>query len=166
MRILACNPRRPFVKTRGRRRACGFSLLEITIAIAIVATLTALAATSLVPATGRMRLRAEVREIVGLMSDARTRAITTRQVSMIELDASNRRVFYGEPLLVRQLPATMSLRVAGEEGNRDRLRIVFYPEGSASGGAFAIDDRYRSIAVLVDWLTGRIAIDEERANAG
>jgi general secretion pathway protein H len=158
MRILGCK--------QTRRRARGFSLVEITIAVAILAALTGLAATSLVPATDRMRLRAEVREIVGLMGDARTRAITTRSIAVFELDARNRRIFYGEPAMVRQLPALMSLQVNGDEGARDRQRIVFYPEGSASGGVFAIADRSRSIVVRVDWLTGRISIDGERANAG
>jgi general secretion pathway protein H len=138
----------------------------MTIAVAILAALTGLAATSLAPATDRMRLRAEVREIVGLMGDARTRAITTRSVAVFELDARNRRIFYGEPAMVRQLPALMSLQVSGDEGARERQRIVFYPEGSASGGVFAIADRNRSIVVRVDWLTGRISVDGERANAG
>jgi general secretion pathway protein H len=151
---------------RERRGARGFSLVEITIAVAILAALTGQAATSLMPATDRMRLRAEVREIVALMGDARTRAITTRQVGVIELDAGSARIFYGEPALVRQLPTMMSLRVTGEEGSRNRQRIVFYPEGSASGGAFEIADRNRSIVVRVDWLTGRISVDEGRANAG
>lgn len=151
---------------RQRKSARGFSLVEITIAVAILAALTGLAATSLVPATDRMRLRAEVREIVGLMGDARTRAITTRQTAVFELDAGNRRIVYGEPAMVRQLPALMALWVNGDEGSRDRQRIVFYPEGSASGGVFAVGDKNRSIVVRVDWLTGRISVDGERANAG
>ncbi len=158
MRISGCK--------RNWRRARGFSLIEVTIAVAILAALTGLAATSLVPATERMRLRAEVREIVGLMGDARTRAITSRQVGVIELDAENRRIFYGEPVMVRQLPAVMSLRLGDGDGNRARQRIVFYPEGSASGGVFAIGDHHRSLVVRIDWLTGRITIEGERANAG
>lgn len=159
----------PISATEGSRRVGsgqrGFSLFEMILAVACLASLTALAVTSLAPATDRMRLRAEVREISSLLGAARTRAIVTGQVAVVELDARGNSIISGAPAMVRQLPPSLSLRVTGDGETPNRQRIAFYPEGSASGGEFLIADRTRQIPIAVDWLTGRISIGAEIADA-
>jgi general secretion pathway protein H len=150
-------------KTRGSER--GFSLLEITISVAFLASLTALAVTSLAPVTDRMRLRAEAREIANLIGAARTRAIVTGEVANVDLDAGHNHIVSGAPALIRQLPSSVLLRLAGGDGETGaRQRIAFYPEGSASGGTFAIAGASRQIVIAVDWLTGRVSIGGEVAD--
>lgn len=146
-----------------RRRARGFSLLEITIAIAILAGLTALAATQLAPATDRLRLTAEAREIANLAALVRTQALTSGAPTVIEIDADNNRIVYGEPPIARQLPASLMLLVAADAEGRRRRRVVFYPEGGSNGARFVIAASARQIAIEIDWLSGRIAISADVA---
>jgi hypothetical protein len=39
--------------------------------------------------------------------------------------------------------------------------IVFQPDGSATAGTVVLDDGGRFIMVSIDWLTGRVRIDEK-----
>lgn len=153
-------------RVQRQHAARGFSLLEVTIAVACLAGLTALALTSLAPATDRMRLRAEAREIASLMGAARTRAIVTGAVAVMDFDARQNQIVSGNPAMVRQLPPTVSLRLDTTGSARDLQRIEFYPEGGSSGGMFALADRTRQIIVHIDWLTGRIEIAPEVVHGG
>lgn len=140
------------------RRARGFSLIEMTIAIAIVASLTALAAMHLAPANEKLRVEAEVREIASVLSEVRTRALTTGVPGSIIIDAVRNRLVYGTPALERLLPESLALDVAPDGDGRREQRIVFYPEGGASGGAFVLSGRTHRVLISVDWLTGRITL--------
>jgi general secretion pathway protein H len=154
-------PRAARERRRNRRRERGFSLIEMIIAVALLATLTGLAAVSFAPASDRLRLRAEAREIVDLLHGQRTVAITSGRPTTVLLDPAESRLFYGDPALVRLLPPT--LRMAATE---DLRRIVFYPEGGASGGHVVIHDQHRRLDITIDWLTGRITLSAEARHDG
>ncbi len=153
-------------RSRLVKQSRGFSLIEITIAVAIVATLTALATVQLAPASEKMRVEAEAREIANILGNVRTRALTSGQPTAVTIDAAENRLIYGTPALERRLPATLALDVAPDGDGRRIRRIVFYPEGSASGGAFALAGRNHRVSVSVNWLTARITIGPEAANGG
>jgi general secretion pathway protein H len=141
----------------------GLSLIEMTVAVAIVATLAALATTSFAPSTGRARLEAEAREIASVLGDARTRAITSRVPVSIEVDPAKNRLVYGAPPIQRELPPGIRLRNRSRgEGvaSSDRHRITFFPEGGASGGGVVVGDDRSAIMISVDWLTGRIVVGD------
>jgi general secretion pathway protein H len=139
----------------------GFSLIEITVAVVVLASLTGLAMAHLAPTTDRMRLRAEAREIAAIVAAQRTRAVVGQVPMAMTIDADRNTITYGSPALVRQLPATLAIAPARttEGGGQARGRIVFFPEGGSSGGAFVLSSRSHSIVITVDWLTGRIALE-------
>jgi hypothetical protein len=39
-------------------------------------------------------------------------------------------------------------------------RFLFYPDGSANGGALYLANERQRLRIQVDWLTGRIQLDE------
>jgi type II secretory pathway pseudopilin PulG len=136
----------------------------VTIAVAIVASLVAVAATALRPATDRMRLEAEAREMEAILGALRTQAITRRVAVGLRVARDGRAVTYGDPALTRTLPATIGLRMVGEGGARRDL--VFFPEGGATGGTLRLDDGRRAISLSVNGLTGRITLAREAGRGG
>lgn len=54
------------------------------------------------------------------------------------------------------LPAGVSARIDGGDGGT----IRFYADGSATGGTITVQGAQRRHRITVDWLTGRIALDE------
>jgi general secretion pathway protein H len=54
------------------------------------------------------------------------------------------------------------LTVSGERRNAETGGIRFNPDGSSTGGRVSIGDGRRSIAVGVDWLTGRVSVADAR----
>ena len=145
-------------RSHRQARARGFSLIEITIAVAMMASLTALATVQLAPASEKMRVEAEAREIASILGEVRTRALTSGQPAAVTIDAAENRLIYGQPALERRLPAMLALDVAPDGDGRRVQRIVFYPEGSASGGAFVLGGPTHRVSLSVNWLTARISV--------
>ncbi|MFM2422836.1 MAG: hypothetical protein RL291_1366 [Pseudomonadota bacterium] len=155
-------------RRRSRDRAArGFSILEITLAIALLAGLTMMVTSSFAPAVDRARLTAEVREIRAVLATVRTRAITENRTMGAMFDARGNRIIYGEPALERILPpgVTLSLPRDGETGADGLRRVVFFPDGGSSGGRVLISDGRRTQAIAIDWLSGTIQVSAGASHA-
>jgi general secretion pathway protein H len=64
---------------------------------------------------------------------------------------------------VRTLPKNIDLKLftaQTEVENEHRGSIRFYPDGSSTGGRITVSSGERKYLVDVDWLTGRVAINE------
>lgn len=154
------------------REALGFTLIELVIVLAILGMITALA----VPYFGRgqesVSLRTSARDTATTFRTARGEAIRRGADIAVQVDLANRTLRVpGEKdrELGRRLHLT--LYTAEQElisGNIGAIR--FYPDGSATGGHLILSDRpisedtngkdARTIKVSVDWLTGRIDVEE------
>ncbi len=126
-------------------RQAGFSLLEMVVVLAILGL-----ALRLVLMRGPMhspRLDAQVaaRDLVGALRVARGRAIAeNRPVTMAF--AGNLYRIAGSA--AQPVPHDVTLTGNGA--------ISFAPDGSSSGGVVVVQAAASRIAVLVDWLTGRV----------
>jgi general secretion pathway protein H len=52
------------------------------------------------------------------------------------------------------------LTITGEQRDVTQGDIRFNPDGSSTGGRISVADGARSIAVGVDWLSGRVSVAE------
>ena len=138
--------------------AHGFTLIEMMVAITIVALVLAVS----VPASSRLyrniQYRESVRDTVTLFATARYEAVRSGQARDVRIDPrTNELRLEGE---VRHLPDEVNLVVhaAQELGDRGVGVIRFYPEGGSSGGGvdLQIPGRY-GVRVNVDWLLGRVS---------
>lgn len=135
----------------------GFTLVELLVALAIVGLMLAVA----VPAGFRfydgMQTREAVRDVVTLFAAARQQAITSGEAQDVLVWPEERRIVLGKT--VRRLPGGVRITVHGaKEVNRERAGVIrFYPEGGTSGGGIDITNPGAgTIAIGVDWLTGRV----------
>lgn len=144
-----------------RGSARGFSLVEITIVVAIMAVLAGVAVVALAPATVRLQLRSDAREIESLLAGARTRSIVEGRTVEVRFDGRASTVSYGDPARVATL--SRGTTVSSLDGEtRASFAVVFHPDGSSDGGGVLLGDGARTIRLTVDWLSGRTALAEER----
>ena len=142
---------------RPLRVAAGFTVLEVLVAISIVALLLAVT----VPASSRfyqsMQYRQAIQDVVSLLASARHRAVNTGKAQDVVFDTEYKRISLNND--TRQLPESFTLLVssAAELGDQARGVIRFYPEGGASGGDVELARPDNSgVKITVDWLVGRV----------
>jgi general secretion pathway protein H len=117
----------------------GFTLLEMLVVILVMSLILGLLAAYGPPKSRWAETRAAARAVAGAMDAARGQAITSGAAATLRLPA---------------LPDWLAERVTAPDG-----RIVFEPDGSASGGTVVLDDGGRRLAVTADWLTGQVRVD-------
>jgi general secretion pathway protein H len=137
---------------RHRRRGhAGFSLIEVLIALALVAAMTTMAVVTLAPGRELAQLRMEAAEVASLLATARGQAITGRRFVHVVIDPRSNSVSIAAAQR-HTLSAPAALVAAGDG---ERHAILFRPDGESSGGTVAIRSGDRLAVITVDWLSGR-----------
>lgn len=151
-----CDQQRP---SRWESEA-GASLLEVVVVFVILVA----AAAAARPATLRSTVAAEhhrvVSEIAATLRHARTRAIVSNQEIAFVLQPEARTWRLGESaprLLPAELQATMTAASALARSDGE-VPLVFFPDGTASGGTLVLTGSARTARIAVDWLSGAVAI--------
>ena len=151
------------------RDARGFTLIEIIVAMVIVAMAMALVAPAIDSGMRAREVRSAVREVSGTFKSLQTEAIRTgRSQSVLisieensmKIEGRGRSVEFGDVAILRDLEG-------GEFGPLGRSRVRFHPNGSTSGVALLIGDRENpaelGYVIAVDPLIGHVRVlDEER----
>jgi general secretion pathway protein H len=121
-------------------REAGFTLLEMTVVMAIMGVALLLVAHFLQPHSHWLETKAAAQNVANAMRTSRDRAI-----------AQGEKITLAMP----SLPPWLGVTVEAPPGG-----IVFAPDGSSSGGRVLLNDNGRDIAVTADWLTGRVSIND------
>ena len=142
----------------------GFTLLELVLVLVIGAALMALVV-SLLPARGASSadLKAAARLLASGLRHAQSTAMATRRDALLTLDLEAREYLLPNDPQPRKLPEGMDLNLvtAQSEALSERKGAIrFYPDGSSTGGRITVASGERKYRVDVDWLTGRVTIDD------
>jgi general secretion pathway protein H len=136
----------------------GFTLLELLVALVILALGSAIVVAGIPDWQGRTELREAAAGIERLLVQARDEAMRGEGAVAVEYDAEGRRV--GIPALNqwREVPGGLSIDVLGTAAALDPevLAIVFLGDGTSTGGAIRLGRGSRSVTLRVAWLTGGI----------
>jgi general secretion pathway protein H len=150
---------RPTSRTWSNDREAGFTLIEVVAVMVIIALIASLAIT-MIPGTGRARLKALTLETAALLRRERLGAILTGRERDVSLDGE-RRVLVSDGGDVVAIPKDVIVDILGvDELWAGRSAVVrFHPDGASSGAVLRLSREKAEYEIRVNWYTGGIAIE-------
>ncbi|MBI4597513.1 MAG: GspH/FimT family pseudopilin [Candidatus Omnitrophica bacterium] len=143
------------------------TLVEILVVLAIIGMLFGMGLPAMMQFANRLRFQATTRQMVGLISLARSTAISQHEDHAVVFDDTQRivrvvRAASNEPLeRVIRLPSTITieLSVGGEPSEDDRL--TFTSSGSLAGRSvvLTLTDQKKTQTITVTSATGAITVE-------
>jgi len=141
----------------------GLSLIEMLVVLALLA----LVATISFPRISRPSASHEVRlvalRLAGELRWARVDAIRHRRSVALGLNVTDRWYQVAGGARVA-LPPTVDIAAVAARSfasGTSEASIVFFPDGSATGGRISLTSSGRTTFVVVDWLTGASRVEEQ-----
>lgn len=144
----------------GRRpREAGFTVIELIVVVALLALAYALVAPSISAVFDRPRLDNAARQVAGSLREARATAIETFRDTRFAVLADRRSWRSGERTgaVAEGIQLSLERRDRGGSGAGAAGEIVFFPDGSSTGGRVVLRRGDRVRVVAVEWLTGRVS---------
>lgn len=136
----------------------GFTLLEVLVVLAIVTLISVSVPVALPHLVPRQQLRVDAQSLNTSLREVRSESITANRVIALDLTTA------GALLDRRQgtdiWKPSRGVAVTASPMARDGFRLVFFPDGSSSGGQFSLEFDHRRATVEVSPLTGRVGTDE------
>lgn len=136
----------------------GFSLLELMVALVILALAVTLVGVAFSRSSVGFRFDAAAQELALNLREAQARALRSGKDVALVMDVDTRLYRLQEDPPV-QLPETVTLNVvsAGEVMASSRQPVIsFAPDGSSTGGSITLTHEDRSTTISIDWLTGAV----------
>lgn len=140
----------------------GFTLLELLAVLVIAGLIYAVLLASPFGRASAGDLKSAARTLASGLRQAQTVAITTRRDALLTVDVESREFRVGD-LEPHHLSDHVDLKLytAQQEVASERVgSIRFYPDGSSTGGRITVSSGERKYLVDVDWITGRVSINE------
>jgi general secretion pathway protein H len=150
-------------RTNVRRAGPGFTLIEVLVVLALGATLYALLASIPFGKASAADLKAAARSVASGLRTAQSTALSSRRDALLTIDMESREYITTGEQEVHHLPSNIDLKLftaQTEVTSEHSGAIRFYPDGSSTGGRVTVESGERKYLVDVDWLTGRVAINE------
>lgn len=140
----------------------GFSMLELLLVLIILVIAYSLAS-PLIANLGSGDLKSSARTVAVALKRARNVAISGRQETPLTFNLEDRTITLpGQPKPF-QLPPKLDLQLytVQQELTNDKIAAIrFYPDGSSTGGRVTVGQGDRRFEIDVDWLTGRVHINQ------
>jgi general secretion pathway protein H len=145
-------------RTRFTDRRAGFTLIEVVAVMLIIALVASLAVT-MMPGTGRGRLKALTLETAALLRRERLGAVLTGRDRQVSIDGE-RRVLVGDGGNVLAIPRDVALDVLGIDALWSGRQAVvrFTPDGASTGAVLKLSRENAEYEIRVNWYTGGVAI--------
>jgi general secretion pathway protein H len=128
----------------------------------VVLTLSTLILTVALPRFAALLPGAELknysRQTAALLRLARSQAIATGEEVALVLDRQARQSRLSGRKTPYPWPERVELRLA--QTTEQQAGIVFYPDGTSSGGTLVVAGSGRNYRIEVHWLTGKVAFDD------
>lgn len=143
-----------------RRRAPGFTLIELIVALSIAVLALGAAPMALGRMYDTMQYRSTVRDMLSELKATRLQAVRSGKPSVFTVDLDSRRFGAGSDP-VHRIPTKLKVRAIVADAEVDaqgRAGIRFYPDGSATGGSIVLERAGGGgVRLRVDWLLGRVS---------
>jgi general secretion pathway protein H len=164
-------PRRLRLTLAERRRTAGAggaedgsSLIELLVVLAILALMAAIALPGARMPGQAPSLRLVAADIAAKLRAARSFAIAQQREVAFAFDTRARTYGVAGLGAPRALPAAVDVSMTtARQYVRDagEARLVFYSDGTSSGGTIRLADQHQRVVIGVGWLTGAVQIDRD-----
>ena len=169
-----------------KNKAQGFTLLELLVVIVLLILAISVTSVSIVSGQDGAHMRTSARQIMSVLRSARTQAITEGVEAGLRLGFQDQGIQVNPPenpgvdyqsnhrgyTIIPEdmeivLPGALSLHLtlANQPGLISPGSILFYPDGSSSGGSLALSSPSAEMTIAVDWLTGEVTLDKSPTTA-
>lgn len=141
-------------------RQRGFSLIELTVVLVLIAALAGIGAMVAGQAMPGQQLRGAARDVAGQLRYTRAQAIATGRQQTFQLDVIGKR-WSAAGNRTGELPAEIELvatTAREEQPARGVAAVRFFPDGAATGGRFVLRRGDAAWRVDVGWLTGEVTL--------
>jgi len=142
-----------------RSQATGFTLLEMLVVIMIIAFTSTLVGVNL--ATRQSTdLESIGRILIADLRYIRSKALTGSTDTAMTIDVSNNKYFSQDAGISRSFPQQVSVVITVDENDiaESKGKIIFYPDGSSSGGNIKLVKDGRELEVETTWLNGYVTM--------
>lgn len=146
-------------------REAGMTLVELLVVLALIAIISAVVypdfsrpRRSVEPKTAALRIAATLR-------DQRALAILRNANSQVTYDAEFRRFSTVEGQPIASIPSDISVSFEAAKrrnSNTSKIALIFFPDGSSSGGTITLSSGTVEQRISIDWLTGAILVEEPK----
>lgn len=139
----------------------GFTLIELLVVLVIAALVAALVMPRLTGATEKAAVRSAARELEAELRSTRSIAMAQGRPQSLIVDTAHGAFQQG--MRTGRLPGGIHLSLTTTTGDRidaQTGRIRFFPDGTSTGGGIDVWAGSDRNLVLVDWLSGRVSIEE------
>jgi prepilin-type N-terminal cleavage/methylation domain-containing protein len=148
-----------------RRR--GFSLVELLVVLGVIGLILGISVPSLTTYSSQLRLKAATRQIVGLLSLARSKAIGSRENHAVMVDQERREVSIvdlstGEPMeQIVRLPKEVTVDVQAGGQSAAEPQVVFRPTGALEGRTMQliVTGRDQAHTITITGTTGSVTVE-------
>lgn len=141
-----------------RRGEAGLTLFELLVVISILAlAMTAIGNLARRP-DQTQTVETAAQAAVNLLETARTRAIGSGGVMqvLVDTDAHQLRLSGSGRALELDPDIDLTARLAAETMTEAGAAILFFPDGTSTGGTLTLAGDTLRVEVVVDWLTGAV----------
>jgi len=139
----------------------GFTLVEVTVVMVIVALIMGMVATSMSRSVSGAEARSATRELVASLRFTRARAILDKSEQVFQVNTEDRS--YQAPGRKEvKLPEGVDITITtarSEITAEDVAGIRFFPDGGSTGGHIELTVNEREYRVNVIWLTGETSME-------
>ena len=149
----------PKVLDRQQPGDSGFTLLEMLVVLAIVSMTIAAATISIRGSGGAVRLQPLAVLVAADLKLARADAILQNRPVEVAFDAAKHAYQIQGHRSAVTLPRTIGFTLmtpAEFRRNADRAHLIFFADGSSTGGHVTLTNNRLAITLAVDWLTGAV----------
>ena len=145
------------------KRAGGFTILEVIVVLVIGAIAYSLILGVPMRGASVYDLKSSARTLASGLRQAQTTAMATWRDTVLTLDMEAKEFVVPGVADAKRLPQAVDLKLynaQSEVASEKRGSIRFYPDGSSTGGRITVSAGERKYLVDVDWLTGRVTIED------
>jgi general secretion pathway protein H len=150
-------------RPRSAKREVGFTLIEVIVVLVIGAIAYVLILGVPMRGASIYDLKSAARTLASGLRQAQSTAMATRRDALLTLDMEAKEFVVPGVADARRLPQSIDLKLytaQSEVSSEKRGSIRFYPDGSSTGGRITVSSGERKFLVDVDWLTGRVSIED------